>query len=289
MRVAVQPQIHRRPYQFRHVRHESRRSQIVRIAFRQRAPVRRMMGDDDRLARERRRQLRFQPCTAVPVQRDRVGRREIPFRLARCRMQRRIVRPGHLDQSLEIEHHAQRGVDRGGHVGFVPAEQRKIAPERRAQHAEALGGIDVDAVVQVMHVVERMRRVAHRRLQRAEFPVVVLVVARHVDHRHRRVERLGGPAQAFRVVVDVAGQHDEIRIGVRDRVGQVAFEVQVGQDADFHGLGSGVGGFSAGPCRDSSGRAGRARSSACASASFRPATCSVARRRSSTGRCRAPR
>ena len=86
-----------------------------------------------------------------------------------------------------------------------------------------------------MHVVDAARGVLHRHFERAEFAVVVLVIARHVDRPARcGIEVLRRPAQAFRVIVDVAGEHDEIRLGVRNRDRFVGFEMQVGQNANLH-------------------------------------------------------
>ncbi|KGD58689.1 ser/Thr phosphatase family domain protein [Burkholderia pseudomallei] len=190
----------------------------------------------------------------------RAFRRGVPQGLPRCarRFARRCVgpaRPVHLDQALEVQHHALARGDRLRQRRRVVAEQLEVGPERRAEHAKAPGRIDVDIVVQVVDVIERGGGVAHRRFERAEFAVVVFVVAGHVDDRHGRIERLRRPAQAFRVIVDVAREHDEIRLRVGDRLGLVAFEMQVGQHANFHGrlLDVAVRGVSAAPCRGSSG------------------------------------
>lgn len=101
-----------------------------------------------------------------------------------------------------------------------------------------------------MYVVECMCCVVYCCFQCVEFFVVVFVVVWYVDYWYCWVECFGGLVQVFCVVVDVVGQYDEICIGVWDCVGQVVFEVQVGQDVDFYGFGFGVGGFSVGFCWD---------------------------------------
>ena len=70
--------------------------------------------------------------------------------------------------------------------------------------------------------------------ERAEFAVVILMIAGHVDHRHGAVEGLRGPARARCMIMDVAGQHDQIRLRMRDQLGLIVFQMQIGQHSNLH-------------------------------------------------------
>ncbi len=107
------------------------------------------------------------------------------------------------------------------HAAFAASSSASVDPNMaKSVHSvvpstrHRLVAIHERRVVQIVHVVHAPRCVFHRGFHRAEFGVVVLVVAGHVDHGHIRIEILGGPARAFGVIVDVAREHDEIRLGI---------------------------------------------------------------------------
>jgi hypothetical protein len=142
--------------------------------------------------------------------------------------------PTKLDQAAEVEHGAPGGVDGYRERFRVGAVQREVGPQGGAEYTPLTRGVDQHLVVQHMHVVDRCRRVVHRRFQRTEFPVVVFVIARDVDDRHGAVEGLRGPARSRCVIVDVAGKHDQVRRGMRNHLGLVALQMQIGQHTNLH-------------------------------------------------------